>query len=104
MTFWNILQTFGIFYDHLVHFVFIWYNFSGFGTMHQENLATLVSTSCCRFYHPGNLPLRSISTQMPYYPLLTSLSYIGWQELKITIFQEQQTPVKEFAPSKHYLR
>jgi hypothetical protein len=24
--------------------------------------------------------------------------------LKITIFQEQQTPVKEFAPSKHYLR
>jgi hypothetical protein len=23
----NILQTFGIFYDHLVHFVFIWYIF-----------------------------------------------------------------------------
>jgi hypothetical protein len=33
---WNILQTFGLFYDHLVHFAFIWYNFSGFGTMHQE--------------------------------------------------------------------
>jgi uncharacterized protein HemY len=26
---WNILQTFEIFYDHLVHFVFIWYIFSG---------------------------------------------------------------------------
>jgi hypothetical protein len=25
MAIWNILQTFGIFYDQLVHFVFIWY-------------------------------------------------------------------------------
>jgi hypothetical protein len=33
---WNILRTFGIFYDHLVHFVFIWYIFSSFGIMHQE--------------------------------------------------------------------
>jgi hypothetical protein len=38
MATWNILQTFGIFYDHLVHFVFIWYifpvwvHFSGLGT------------------------------------------------------------------------
>jgi hypothetical protein len=24
MALWNILQAFGIFYDHLVHFVFIW--------------------------------------------------------------------------------
>jgi hypothetical protein len=24
---WNICQTFGIFFDHLVHFVFIWYIF-----------------------------------------------------------------------------
>jgi hypothetical protein len=31
-----ILRTFGIFYDHLVHFVFIWYIFSGFGIMHHE--------------------------------------------------------------------
>jgi hypothetical protein len=36
MAIWNILQTFGIFYDHLVHFVFIWYIFSGFGIMYQE--------------------------------------------------------------------
>jgi hypothetical protein len=28
MTIWNILGTFGIFYDHLVHFVFVWYIFS----------------------------------------------------------------------------
>jgi hypothetical protein len=32
----NILQTFGIFYDLLVHFVFIWYILSGFGNMYQE--------------------------------------------------------------------
>jgi hypothetical protein len=38
----NILWIFGVFYDHLVHFVFIWYIFSGLGIMHQENLATLV--------------------------------------------------------------
>jgi hypothetical protein len=35
MAIWNILQTFGIFYDHLVHFVFIWSIFSSFGIMHQ---------------------------------------------------------------------
>jgi hypothetical protein len=32
----NILQPFGKFYDHLVHFAFIWYIYSGFGIMHQE--------------------------------------------------------------------
>jgi hypothetical protein len=39
---WNILWRFGAFYDHLVNFVFIWYNVSGFGIMYQENLATLL--------------------------------------------------------------
>jgi hypothetical protein len=33
---WNILRTLGIFNDHLVHFVFIWYIFSGFGIAYQE--------------------------------------------------------------------
>jgi hypothetical protein len=32
---WNILCSFGIFYEHLVHFDFIWYIFSGFGIMYQ---------------------------------------------------------------------
>jgi hypothetical protein len=36
MPIWNILQTFGIFYNHLVHFVFIWYIFSSFGNMYQD--------------------------------------------------------------------
>jgi hypothetical protein len=36
MAIWNIVQTFRIYYDHLVHFVFIWYIFFGFGIMHQE--------------------------------------------------------------------
>jgi hypothetical protein len=30
---WNILRTFGICYDHLVHYVCIWYFFPGFGIM-----------------------------------------------------------------------
>jgi hypothetical protein len=41
---WNILQAFGIFNDHLVHSVFILVHFSGFGIMHQINLATLTET------------------------------------------------------------
>jgi hypothetical protein len=36
MTIWNILQTFGIFYNYLAHFVFIWYISPGFGIMYQE--------------------------------------------------------------------
>jgi hypothetical protein len=36
MAIWNILWPFGIFYDHLVQFVFFWCIFSGFGTMHLE--------------------------------------------------------------------
>jgi hypothetical protein len=38
MVVWNILRTFGIFYDHLVHLVFLWYIFSGFGIMYQEKI------------------------------------------------------------------
>jgi hypothetical protein len=33
---WNVLQIYGIFYDHLVNFVFIWCIFSCLGIMHQE--------------------------------------------------------------------
>jgi hypothetical protein len=36
MVIWDILWRFGILYDHLVHFVFIWYIFSSFGIMYQE--------------------------------------------------------------------
>jgi hypothetical protein len=36
MAIWNILWTFGIFYDHLEHFGFLWYIFYGFGIMYQE--------------------------------------------------------------------
>jgi hypothetical protein len=38
---WNILETFGIFYDHLVHFVFIWYIFPVLVSFTKKNLATL---------------------------------------------------------------
>jgi hypothetical protein len=36
MAIWNIIWTFEIIFDHLVHFVFIWCTFSGFGIMYQE--------------------------------------------------------------------
>jgi hypothetical protein len=32
----NILRTFWVFYDHLVHIVFLWHISTGFGIMHQE--------------------------------------------------------------------
>jgi hypothetical protein len=43
--FWNIVWTFGIFYRHLVIFVFIGYNFSGFGIMYQEKSGNPDATS-----------------------------------------------------------
>jgi hypothetical protein len=37
--FWRVLQwkMFSIIYGHLVYFMFIWYNFSRFGMLYQEN-------------------------------------------------------------------
>jgi hypothetical protein len=42
MSIWNILWTFGKFYDHSVHFVFIWYIFPVLVSCTMKNLATLV--------------------------------------------------------------
>jgi hypothetical protein len=48
----NILRTFGTFYDHLVHLVFIWYILSGFGIMYQEKSGNLSVSNrpeiCCQ--------------------------------------------------------
>jgi hypothetical protein len=41
MAIWNIVRTFGKFYVHLVHFVFIWYIFPVLVTWTNKNLATL---------------------------------------------------------------
>jgi hypothetical protein len=38
----NILRTFGVFYDHLVHIVLIWYIFPVLVSRTNKNLATLV--------------------------------------------------------------
>jgi hypothetical protein len=46
---WNILWSFGMFWDHLVQFVFMLYIFSGVGIMHQEKSG-----------YPGRRPIRSI--------------------------------------------
>jgi hypothetical protein len=42
MAIWNILWTFWIFHDHLVHFVFVWYIFTVWVSCNKRNLATLV--------------------------------------------------------------
>jgi hypothetical protein len=44
---WNILVTFGIFYDHLVHFLFIWYIFPVLVSCAKKNLATLMTVIVC---------------------------------------------------------
>jgi hypothetical protein len=58
MAIWNILQTFGIFYDLLVHFVFIWYILSCFGIMHQEKSGNPDPTlrSQLQKCHAGRIP------------------------------------------------
>jgi hypothetical protein len=40
---WNILCRFGIFYEHLVRFVFIWYLFPILVSCTNKHLATLVT-------------------------------------------------------------
>jgi hypothetical protein len=45
MAIWNILQTLGIFYDQLVHFVFIWYIILVWVIFSKKNLATLTWTA-----------------------------------------------------------
>jgi hypothetical protein len=45
MTNWNILQTFGIVYDHLVQFVFIWYSFPVLVCLDQEKSGRSASTT-----------------------------------------------------------
>jgi hypothetical protein len=42
MAIWNILWPFVIFYDHLVHFVFIWYIFPFLVSCTKKHLATLM--------------------------------------------------------------
>jgi hypothetical protein len=44
---WNILRRFGLFYNHLVHFVLIWCIFPVLVPCTKKNLATLVSM--CNF-------------------------------------------------------
>jgi hypothetical protein len=45
MDIWNILRTFGKFYDHLVHFVLI---FSGFGILYQQKSGNPAANHMCR--------------------------------------------------------
>jgi hypothetical protein len=53
MAIWNILWIFGIFYNHLVHFVFICYILSGFGIMYQEKSGN--PGQCYQYVHEIHL-------------------------------------------------
>jgi hypothetical protein len=50
MPIWNILQTFAIFYSHLLHFVFIWYIFPVLVSCNKKNLATLMGGTAVFMY------------------------------------------------------
>jgi hypothetical protein len=57
MAIWNVLRINGIFYDHLLHFVFIWYvHFHGFGIMRQEKSGNLhwLSNYCSIYKDVGH--------------------------------------------------
>jgi hypothetical protein len=55
----NILQTFGISYDHLVHFAFCWYIFSGFGIVFQEKSGNpdSLAKKCIRSAETRKVPI-----------------------------------------------
>jgi hypothetical protein len=42
----NILRTFGIFYEHLVHFVLFWYIFSRFGSIYLQTSGSTAQKFC----------------------------------------------------------
>jgi hypothetical protein len=56
MAIWNILQIIGLFYDHLVHFVFIWNIFPVLVICTKKNLATLEKSTQSR----GHLALKML--------------------------------------------
>jgi hypothetical protein len=73
---WNVSPIYGIFYDQSVHFVFIWYIFSGFGTIHHEKSGNPVSHMCnerdASAAAEHNLDLRILQQSMSY----VQMSYV----------------------------
>jgi hypothetical protein len=70
MAIWNILQTFGILYDHLVHFVFVRYIFSGFGIMCEEKSGNPDPCKVFSSHEPGcNLELVKRNTYIQSFSL-----------------------------------
>jgi hypothetical protein len=61
MATWNILWRFRVFYDHLLHFVFIWYIFPVLLSCTKKNLANLQSNQLI-------------------------IKYVGWHVLTLFVF------------------
>jgi hypothetical protein len=76
ITIWNILRIFGKCYDHLIHFVSIWYIFRVLVSRTNKNLATLKQTLIfnvpCRRFFPDKVFSRSSSRNGPFIQRLSS--------------------------------
>jgi hypothetical protein len=85
MAIWNILQTFGIFYDHFLHFVFIWYIFR-FGIMYQEKSDNPVHNSFRkRFGQIFTVKFRTI-----FHPQTTSFTYLSIMDNNLGILRQDK--------------
>jgi hypothetical protein len=70
MVIWNILWISGIFCDHSVHIVLIWYIFSCFGIMHQEksgNTGVMFVLDCKRCVHSPYLVFAWFLLPVPFF-------------------------------------
>jgi hypothetical protein len=86
MSIWNILQAFGIFHDHLVPSVFIWYIFTGLGNIYQEkNLATLLIS-----------PARPKSAPRFFSRFLTKIKYGMNNVINVIVSKMMQPPAESF--------
>jgi hypothetical protein len=81
LTIWNILPTFGVFYDPLVHFVFIWYIFPRFGIKYYKKsgnpganpATTIYNVSTVKMYNTVSSLARFGSKNIFFHWKLSSL-------------------------------
>jgi hypothetical protein len=84
----NILQAIGIFYNHLVHFVLIWYIFPALVSCIKKNLATLLD---CNVFH--FLAAKSICHLKALFFVSNWFVITKQPEKKLTVFVAPENPV-----------
>jgi hypothetical protein len=93
MAIWNIFWRFGIFYDHLVHFVFILYIIPFFGIMYQEKYGN----PDVHLHH-----VRQLNRVRPLHMSTTSVMSFG--KSRIGHLRRQSTVERRFWPSKIFAK